>query len=86
MTLLLREARAHVGMSQLELARLSRIGVKTLSSFECGSRIDSMKWSQLERIVDALGMSIEEFLAGRYVRHSELLPDAQRRRPEVKWL
>lgn len=57
----LRELRRLSGLSQHDVARLSGVGVKTISSFETGARIDSLKLAQLERILRVYGMSASEF-------------------------
>lgn len=57
----LRELRRLRGMSQPEVARRSGLGVKTISSFETGDRIDSMKLSQLAQLLDVYGVSVGEF-------------------------
>lgn len=59
----LREARRRAGISQQEASERSRIGVKTISSFESGARIDSMKLSQLERLLTAYGIGLAEFFS-----------------------
>ena len=56
---LLRQTRS---LSQKDLARIARVGEKTLSSFETGQRITSLKVVQLERIVTACGTTLVEFL------------------------
>lgn len=47
----LRELRRLRGLSQKDAARLSGVGEKTLSSFETGQRIDTMKVSQLQALL-----------------------------------
>lgn len=59
----LREARHRSGLSQEEVARRSGIGVKTISSFESGARIDSMKLRQLERLLEAYCITLAEFFS-----------------------
>jgi transcriptional regulator with XRE-family HTH domain len=61
----LRELRARAGLTQEEVARASRIGVKTISSFESGSRVDSMKLSQLEAILRVYGVTLPQFFSLR---------------------
>lgn len=56
---LLRQTRS---LSQKDVARLARVGEKTLSSFETGQRTGSIKLVQLERIVTACGTTLVEFL------------------------
>jgi transcriptional regulator with XRE-family HTH domain len=61
--LALREARHRCGLSQRAAARRSGVGEKTISSFETGARLASMKFSQLERLVRAYGLTLAEFFA-----------------------
>lgn len=61
----LRELRRMRGLRQKDVARRSGLGIKTISSFETGDRIGSMKVSQLERLLHAYGMSVGEFFSGR---------------------
>lgn len=64
LVLKLREARRMRGLSQKDAARLSGVGPKTISSFETGERIGSLKLSQLERLLSAYGLSEAEFFGG----------------------
>lgn len=57
----LREFRRKRGLSQKQAAELSGIGEKSISSFETGRRIDSLKISQLLRLLKVYGASEEEF-------------------------
>lgn len=57
----LRELRRLRGLSQREVARRSGLGIKTISSFETGHRIESMKLCQLESILAVYGVSKGEF-------------------------
>lgn len=57
----LRELRRFRGLSQTEVARKTGLGIKTISSFETGQRIGSMKIAQLETILDVYGVSTSEF-------------------------
>jgi transcriptional regulator with XRE-family HTH domain len=59
----LRELRLWRGMSQRQVSRLTGLGVKTISSFETGERIGSMKVAQLERLLRAYQISELEFFA-----------------------
>jgi transcriptional regulator with XRE-family HTH domain len=59
----LRELRAHAGMTQEEVARRSQLGVKTISSFESGARIESMKVSQLEAILAVYKLTLPQFFS-----------------------
>ena len=64
LVLKLREARRLRGLSQKEAARLSGVGQKSISSFETGERIDSIKLSQLERLLGAYGLTEAQFFGG----------------------
>ena len=68
LVLKLREVRRLRGLSQKDVARLSGVGEKTISSFETGERIGSMKLEQLKRILSAYGMSEAEFFSGSVER------------------
>ena len=61
LVLKLREIRRMRGLSQNDVARLSGVGVKTISSFETGDRIGSLKLAQLERLLAAYGLTAAEF-------------------------
>lgn len=61
LVLKLREIRRMRGLSQRDVARLSGVGEKTISSFETGQRIGSLKLAQLERMLDVYGISQAEF-------------------------
>lgn len=65
LVLKLRELRRMKGLSQLDVAEMSGVGVKTISSFETGVRIDSLKLSQLRRILAVYGVSEAEFFGGK---------------------
>lgn len=64
LVLKLRELRKYRGLSQLDAAKQSGIGVKTLSSFETGERIASMKLVQLQRLLRVYGVTETEFFSG----------------------
>ena len=64
LVLKLREVRRMRGLSQKDVARLSGVGEKTISSFETGERIGSMKLEQLRRLLEVYGMSETEFFGG----------------------
>jgi transcriptional regulator with XRE-family HTH domain len=66
LVLRLREFRKKRGMSQREAAQLSGVGEKSISSFETGQRIDSLKISQLLRLIKVYGVSEEEFFNGHF--------------------
>jgi transcriptional regulator with XRE-family HTH domain len=57
----LRELRRLRGLTQKEAAMSSGIGVKTLSSFETGERITSMKLRQLLQLLEAYDTTAAEF-------------------------
>jgi transcriptional regulator with XRE-family HTH domain len=57
----LREIRRMRGLSQKDVARLSGVGEKTISSFETGQRIGSLKLAQLKRMLKAYGITEGEF-------------------------
>ncbi len=61
LVLKLRELRRLRGLTQRDVARLSGIGVKTISSFETGDRIGSLKFAQLERLLAVYGLTPREF-------------------------
>ena len=59
----LRELRARAGLTQDEVAHRSHIGAKTISSFESGARIESMKVAQLEAILRVYDVTIGQFFS-----------------------
>ncbi len=61
LVLKLREIRRLRGLSQKDVAKLSGVGEKTISSFETGQRIGSLKLAQLKRMLSVYGMSESEF-------------------------
>lgn len=63
LVLKLRELRRLSGLSQKDVSRLSGVGEKSLSSFETGERIDSLKVAQLQRILRVYGVDESEFFA-----------------------
>ncbi len=64
LVLKLRYARRIRGLSQKDVAEISGIGQKTISSFETGQRIGSLKLSQLRKLLSVYGMSEREFFGG----------------------
>ena len=68
LVLKLRELRKYRGLSQADAAKKSGIGVKTLSSFETGERIASMKLSQLQQLLRVYGVTEAEFFSGAIER------------------
>ena len=61
LVLKLREIRRLRGLSQKDVARLSGVGEKTISSFETGQRIGSLKLDQLRKLLSVYGMTEAEF-------------------------
>lgn len=61
----LREERLRRGLTQKDVARQSGVGDKTISSFETGNRIGSLKISQLQAILGVYGMTEAEFFTTR---------------------
>ena len=68
LVLKLREIRRIRGLSQRDVARLSGVGEKTISSFETGDRIGSLKLSQLTRLLGVYGLTEAEFFGGAIER------------------
>ena len=63
LVLKLRELRDLRGLSQKDVARLSGVGEKTISSFETGERIGTMKLSQLAKLLAIYGVTEEQFFS-----------------------
>ncbi|HVG24796.1 MAG TPA: helix-turn-helix transcriptional regulator [Thermoanaerobaculia bacterium] len=61
LVLKLREIRRLRGLSQKDVAKLSGVGEKTISSFETGERIGSLKLAQLKKLLSVYGLSEAEF-------------------------
>ena len=68
LVLKLREIRRLRGLSQKDVARLSGVGEKTISSFETGNRIGSLKLAQLKRMLSVYGLTEAEFFGGSVER------------------
>lgn len=68
LVLKLREIRKLRGLSQKDVARLSGVGEKTISSFETGQRIDSLKLAQLKRLLAVYGLTEAQFFGGSVER------------------
>ena len=64
LVLKLREIRRMRGYTQKDVARLSGVGEKTISSFETGQRIGALKLSQLKRLLSVYGLTEAEFFSG----------------------
>jgi len=68
LVLKLREIRRLRGLSQKDVARLSGVGEKTISSFETGQRIGSLKISQLKKLLGVYGLTEADFFGGSVER------------------
>ena len=68
LVLKLREIRRLRNLSQKDVARLSGVGEKTISSFETGQRIGALKLAQLKRLLKVYGLSEAEFFGGTVER------------------
>jgi transcriptional regulator with XRE-family HTH domain len=64
----LRELRRMPGLSQEEAAVSSGVGMKSLSSFETGERIQSMKLSQLLQLLATYNLTPSEFFGAAVER------------------
>ncbi len=65
LVLKLREIRRLRGLSQKDVARLSGVGEKTISSFETGQRIGSLKLAQLKRLLKVYGLTESDFFGAK---------------------
>lgn len=68
LVLKLREIRRLRGLSQKDVARLSGVGEKTISSFETGQRIGSLKLSQLRKLLSVYGLTENDFFGSSVER------------------
>jgi transcriptional regulator with XRE-family HTH domain len=68
LVLKLREIRRMRGLSQKDVSRLSGVGEKTISSFETGQRIGSLKLSQLKRLLKVYGLTEGDFFGSSVER------------------
>jgi transcriptional regulator with XRE-family HTH domain len=59
----LREARRRRGLTQRQVARLCGVHEKTISSFETGDRVSSLKVAQLLNLLHVYGLTPAEFFA-----------------------
>lgn len=64
LVLKLREIRRMRGLTQKDVARISGVGEKTISSFETGQRIGALKLAQLKRMLSVYGLTEAEFFSG----------------------
>jgi transcriptional regulator with XRE-family HTH domain len=84
LVLKLRELRRLRGLTQKEVGTRTGVGEKTLSSFETGERIGSLKLSQLRKLLALYGITEEEFFSRKL---EELFdPDAVQTRTRVETL
>ena len=82
----LRELRRIRNVSQRDLARLSGVGEKSISSFETGKRADSLKVAQLERLLAAYGVALDQFFADDFeeaIARAATAPARRSRRPTL---
>ncbi|HUP59213.1 MAG TPA: helix-turn-helix transcriptional regulator [Thermoanaerobaculia bacterium] len=68
LVLKLREIRRLRGLSQKDVSRLSGVGEKTISSFETGMRIGSLKLAQLRKLLSVYGLTEADFFGGSVER------------------
>jgi len=68
LVLKLREIRRLRGLSQKDVARLSGVGEKTISSFETGQRIGSLKLDQLRKLLGVYGLTEADFFGSSVER------------------
>jgi len=70
----LRDLRTRAGLTQSEAAERSGIGMKTISSFESGSRIASIRLAQLEQLLAVYGVSLQQFFSSDLERELDHSP------------
>ncbi len=68
LVLKLREARRLRGLTQREAADRSGVGVKTISSFETGERIESMTLVHLQKLLRVYDLTEAEFFSPLFER------------------
>lgn len=61
----LRAARLYAGLKQTDAAARSGVGQKTISAWETGSRLNSIKLLPLMMVLQVYGFSLMRFLAWR---------------------
>ena len=83
LVLKLRELRRMRGLTQKDVGRLAGVGEKTVSSFETGERIGSLKISQLRRLLALYGVSEEEFFSRKMEQLFDPDAVAQQSREDV---
>jgi len=67
----LREVRRLCGLSQKKVAKLSGVHEKTISSFETGERIHTLKLAQLQKLLGVYGITEEEFFSSEFEKGLE---------------
>ena len=87
----LRELRRLQGLSQKDVALRCGVGEKTISSFETGERIGSLKISQLRKLLAVYGVSEADFFSSRIEKkiapwEAESTDDASRLLDEIRAL
>src|SRR3989440_11825718 len=65
LVLKLREIRRLRGLSQKKVAELSGVGEKTISSFETGQRIGSLKLEQLHSLLKVYDLTESQFFGAK---------------------
>lgn len=70
----LRELRRLKGLSQKKVEKLSGVSEKTLSSFESGARIHTLKLVQLQKLLRVYGITEEEFFSKTFEKSLEEPP------------
>ena len=81
----LRELRRSLGMQQKEVALLTGIGEKSISSFESGARTDAMKISQLRRLLQVYGVTESEFFCEEFESRLGIGEDATPDGAQPSW-
>ena len=81
----LRELRRSLGMQQKEVALLTGIGEKSISSFESGARTDAMKISQLRRLLQVYGVTESEFFCEEFKSRLGIGEDATPDGAQPSW-
>jgi transcriptional regulator with XRE-family HTH domain len=78
-------ARQRAHLTQTAAAARSGVGVKSISSFECGDRTEAMKVAQLLRLLSVYGVTLVEFAALDYAQRPDdpFLAVAAHRTPAV---
>jgi len=67
----LRDLRARAGLTQSQAAERSGLGMKTISSFESGNRIVSIRLAQLEKLLSVYGVTLQQFFSSDLERELE---------------